>query len=58
MVSGVLLDTVLGPLVFLFHINDLPSVVSSKIRLFADDCLTLSLRKAAVGSSANYPGQF
>ena len=23
-------------------INDLPSIVSSKVRLFADDCLTLT----------------
>ena len=26
-------------LIFLIHINDLPSVVSSKVGLFADDCL-------------------
>ena len=26
-------------LIFLLHINDLPSVVSSTITLFADDCL-------------------
>ena len=39
MVSGVPQGTVLCPLLFLFHINVLPSVVSSKVRLFADDCL-------------------
>ena len=39
MVSGVPQGTVLGTLLVLLHINDLPSVVSSKVRLFADDCL-------------------
>ena len=38
-VSGIPQGTVLGPLLFLLLINALTDWVTSKIRLFADDCI-------------------
>ena len=38
-VSGVPQGTVLAPLLFSLHINDITSDIESEIRLFVDDCV-------------------
>ena len=38
-VSDVPQGTVLGPLFFSLHINDITADIESEIRLFADDCV-------------------
>ena len=45
--SGVPQRSVLGPVLFLIFINDLPDNIRSSVRLFKDDCVLY--RKVQVG---------
>ena len=49
--SGVPQGSVLGPLLFLVHINDLENGIKSSIKFFADDTSLFSIVKAPVTSA-------
>ena len=40
--SGIPQGSILGPILFILYINDLPGVVGSVCKLFADDCKLIS----------------
>ena len=41
-ISGVPQGSVLGPIIFVLYINDLPGIITSPVKIFADDTISFT----------------